>query len=117
MIDDYVLRGTVKFERDLLAAAATVMHVLVEAVPHADAAATIVARLDVPLDAAVPQGSVLPFSLPVRHVDPAGRYEVRVHVDRLGNGRVESGDHLSTRSCPVLTQGWPDVAELSVVPV
>jgi hypothetical protein len=117
MLHDHVLRGTVKFEQDLPAAGGTVMHVLVEAVPHADAAATIVARLDLPLGNAVPMGAVLPFSLPVRRVDTAGRYEVRVHVDRSGTGRVARGDHLSTRSCPVLTQGWPDVAELAVVPV
>ncbi len=117
MIDDYVLRGAVRFERDLPPVSGTVMHVLVESVPYADAAAVIVARLDLPLDAAVPRESVLPFRLPVWGVDPAGRYEVRVHVDRSGSGRVENGDHVSIQSCPVLTQGWPDVAELVVAPV
>lgn len=117
MLNDHVLRGTVQFEQDLPAVAGTVMHVLVEAVPHADAAAAIVARLDLPLGDAVPMGAVLPFSLPVRQVDTAMRHEVRVHVDRSGTGKVKHGDHLSTRSCPVLTQGWPDVAELAVVPV
>lgn len=54
---------------------------------HADAKATIVARLDLPRESAVPRGAVLPFGLAVAHLDPAMRREVRVRVDRGGSGR------------------------------
>lgn len=113
---DRMLSGTVRFEQELPGAAGAVMHILVEAVPYADAAATIVAQLDVPLDAGVARDAVLPFKLRVGQVDEAVRHEVRIHVERYGRGGKKPGDHYSTRSCPVLTQGWPDVAELAVSP-
>lgn len=114
MREDHTLRGTVRFGQDFSPGPDTVMHVQVEAVPYADAAAVVVARLDLPLGAVLDPGAVLPFALPVHDVDTAMRYELRVHVDRSGGGRVEAGDLLSTRSYPVLTQGAPDRVEVTV---
>lgn len=117
MAGDRVLRGTVGFGQHVPCAPNAVLHVLVEAVPHADAAAVVVARLDMGLGNAVSRGTRLSFTLPVHEVDAAIRYEVRVHVDRSGTGRVQAGDQVSTRSFPVLTQGAPDEVDIGVEPV
>jgi hypothetical protein len=114
--DDRVVNGTVMFAQALPPVGA-VVHVLVEEVTRADAAATVAARLDTPLSAAMASGRSLAFSLPVPNVDAAKRYTVRVHVDRSGNGRIEAGDQISTRSYPVLTQGAPPDATVAVTTI
>jgi len=48
------------------------------------------------------------FVLTGRDLDRRARYNVRVHVDVDGDGRINQGDYLSTQSYPVLTDGHPD---------
>ena len=114
--EDAVVDGTVVFA-DALPAGGAVMHVFVEDVTHADAAARIAARLDVALPGAIARGQAVPFRLNVGQVDAGRHYSVRVHVDRSANGRIETGDHISTQSYPVLTRGSLSTASVAVVPV
>jgi hypothetical protein len=55
--------------------------------------------------------------LPCEEVDPLVCYTVRVHVDLDGDGRVSTGDYLSTASYPVLTSGHPTILTIEVHPV
>lgn len=114
--EDAVVSGAVVFAEALQDGGA-VMHVFVEDVSHADAAARIAARLDLALPGAIARGQAVPFRLSVAQVDVGRHYSVRVHVDRSANGRIEAGDHISTQSYPVLTHGASSTASVTVVPV
>ena len=116
MADSRVVSGTIGFTQ-AAPAAGSVVHVLIEEVTRADAAATVAARIDLPLHTAPAFGARVPFALPVFNVDAAKRYAVRVHVDRSGNGRIEPGDQISMQSYPVLTQGSPPEAAVDVSPI
>jgi putative lipoprotein len=100
------VRGTVRF-RETVPAPATV-HVHLDEVSRADAAATPVAELILPLTASLPAGAELPFAILAPAIEERERYAVRVHVDVSGTGEVEVGDLLSTSAYPVLTHGAPD---------
>lgn len=108
-----VVTGRIVFA-DAARALGSVVHVLVEEVTRADAASTVAARLDLPVGATLPADRALPFAVPVPDVDPAKRYAVRIHVDRSGDGRIASGDQISTQSHPVLTQGSPGHADVAL---
>ena len=112
--EDAVVSGAVVFAEALQDGGA-VMHVFVEDVTHADAAARVAARLDVLLPGAIARGQAVPFRLSVAQVDAGRHYSVRVHIDRSANGRIEAGDHISTQSYPVLTCGAPSTASVAVV--
>lgn len=114
---DGVVTGTIAFEKAFHGAAGAVARVLVEEVTRADAPATVVARLDIPLQGALPQGALLPFMVQVGPVDAALRYVVRVHIDSTGNGRLKSGDQISPASNPVLTHGASSDVKVVVVPL
>lgn len=116
MAESRVVSGTIGFTQ-VAPAAGSVVHVVVEEVTRADAAATVAARIDLPLHGPIAFGARLPFALSVFNVDVGKRYTVRVHVDHSGNGRVEPGDQISKQSYPVLTQGSPPDAAVDVSPV
>lgn len=112
-----VINGTIEFKDPFSASDGAVARVLVEDVSRADAAATVVARLDIPLDEAFEQGAVMTFSVSVAQVYPALRYAVRVHIDHAGSGRVKKGDLISPISNPVLTHGAGTQVKIGVVKV
>jgi hypothetical protein len=58
----------------------------------------------------------IPFTVWVETVDPAADYNVRVHVDVGGTGRIGPEDYLSTSSERVLTHGNPSEAHVVVRP-
>ncbi len=82
-------------------AAAGRLRVLVEEVSRADAAATVVARLDLPLPAGLQAGQELAFKLRTPLPAPGQQHSLRVHLDSNGSGRIEPGDQISTQSYPV----------------
>lgn len=90
------------------------LHIYVEDVSRADAASVRTAALEMRLGASLPAGTEVPFELVVEGLDPGARYEVRAHLDRSGNGEIESGDLISVQSHPVLTQGAPDRVEIAL---
>jgi hypothetical protein len=102
-----ILSGRVRLREALEQSGATV-HVRVEDVSRADAAATLVAEAILPLRSPLAAGAELPFSLAIPDVDERARYSVRVHVDTTGSGDITAGDRISTVAHPVLTQGNPD---------
>jgi uncharacterized lipoprotein YbaY len=91
-----------------------VARIFVEEVSRADAPAATVARLEVPGAVLRAAGGTLPFSMAVEGIDPAKRYAVRVHIDADGDGRIGVGDHVSTESYPVVTQGAPTHVKVRV---
>lgn len=90
------------------------LHIYVEDVSRADAASVRAAALELPLAASLPAGAEVPFELRVEGLDPDARYEVRAHLDRSGNGEIESGDLVSVESHPVLTRGAPDRVDIAL---
>lgn len=100
------LSGTVLFDPARAIPSGTALHVIVEDTSRADTAAVVAARLS--LTAEHPPGvTSLTFVLSVPEVDPTSRYEVRVHADLDGDGRISRGDQISTVSTPILTGGHP----------
>lgn len=97
-----------------LDAGAHLLHLMIEDVSRADAAAETVGRADLPVNGPLPAGTVLPFEIAVRDVDPGARYSVRAHLDRSGSGEIESGDLISTQSYPVLTRGAPEAVRVTL---
>lgn len=107
------LSGRIAFQEPIAAHAATV-RVLVEDVTHADARATVVAEVTIPLAQPLTAGQALPFALDVPVEGDAQGLNVRAHVDFSGDGTIVSGDRVSTQAHPVLTRGAPDSVEVIV---
>ncbi len=59
-------------------------------------------------------GGGVRFALRGERLDVRTRYEVRVHVDVDGDGKVSRGDYITTESYPVLTFGHPDRVTIRV---
>lgn len=113
-----VVTGDVIFPVDLPAGPAAPIVVSVEDVSRADAPAVTLASAVIPASATPPvPGERVPFSIPISAYDVRMTYSVRAHVDRDGDGRVSSGDLISTTHNPVLTRGGGTVVDvpLSVV--
>ena len=106
--------GSVVFSDAAPETPGAVAHILVEEVTRADAPATPAARMTISSVALRATGHNLPFSLAIDGIDPAKRYALRVHVDANGDGQVGAGDHVSTRSYPVVTQGAPSHVQVRV---
>jgi hypothetical protein len=93
------------------------VHVMVEDISRADAAAPVVAEAVEPLARAFAAGQRLDVTLMVPDVDDRARYNVRVHVACSGSGVLSAGDHITTRSYPVLTHGATDHVDVEVVAI
>ncbi len=80
----------------------------IEDITEADAIAGVLAEqtLDV---SNVPYGESLHLEIevPEENIQAKASYSVRLHLDKSGNGRVSSGDYVTTQSYPVLTHGAP----------
>jgi len=98
------------------AAFATVVTVEIRDVTRADAPSTV-AGAQRAGNVVLAPGAELRFRVPVAEVDPRASYTVRVHVDVDGDGRVSTGDLITTVSHPVLTHGAPDAATVTLTPV
>jgi hypothetical protein len=94
------VNGTVSIPQD---APGGVLHVRVERVDRADAAAETVARTRIPVPTG-PGARSIAFELRVPAPDPRGRYSVRAHLATGAGEDVQRGDYVSTRSYPVLTR-------------
>ena len=57
------------------------------------------------------------FAVSVAMWDERADYSVRVHVDHDQEGRVSTGDYISTMTHPVLTHGHGDTVTVPVSPV
>jgi hypothetical protein len=85
----------------------------VEEVTAADAPARIVSRVVAP---GIRLSGITRLTLDVPPPDPHARYTVRVHADLDGSGVIATGDLVSTRSHPVLTEGSPDTVDVRLLP-
>lgn len=92
------------------------LHLLVEDVGKADAAATVAGRADLPLNGPLPAGTALPFEIEVDRADPAAHYSVRAHLDRSGSGLIEAGDLVSTEAYPVTMGGRDEALRVTLRP-
>jgi uncharacterized lipoprotein YbaY len=91
------------------------VHVRLEDVSYADAPSRVVAE-QVISDVSHESGTehTVRFALYGDVPDERGRYQVTVHVDLHGQGRVARGNYLSMESYPVLTQGRPNQVSVRV---
>ena len=114
-----VVSGRVVITGSVGAFAAGVVHVRVEDVSYADAAAPVVGEIAVSGvthdPARAPEGrTVVAFRIEVLGtIDPEHDYSVRVWLDRDGDGRPGHGDMWSDQAYRVLTRGFG--AEVTVV--
>jgi len=81
--------------------AGAVARVVLEDTTEADAAARVVARIDIPNVSFRPGDPPLWFSFQPLPLDPARHYEVRVHIDRTAGERYTPGDQITTQAYPV----------------
>ena len=107
-----VVTGRVVIAASVRPFAAGVLHVRLEDVSYADAAAPLVAEAVIPGIAHDPARTgdgktVVGFRLtPSGEIDPERDYSVRVWLDRDGDGQPGSGDEWSDQAYRVLTRGF-----------
>jgi uncharacterized lipoprotein YbaY len=68
-------------------------------------------------DDAANNGQPVSFRVSANVDDERNRYIVSIHVDADGDGKVSSGDFLTTQSYPVLTLGYPDHVDVELTQV
>lgn len=96
-----VVTGEAIFDNISPAFSGATARIVLQDTTIADAAAVGIARLDIPNVSFRPGREPLAFAFPSMQLDPSRRYEVRVHIDLDGDGRVGPGDHITTQSYPV----------------
>jgi putative lipoprotein len=103
MPEQPIVQGQVQFEPDAPAFANATIRVRLEDVTLADAPARVVAEQVIPGVSHVGRsGAAVPFSLEsTEGLDERARYNLRVHVDIDGTGRVTPGDFVTQESYPV----------------
>jgi uncharacterized lipoprotein YbaY len=107
-----VVTGQVVIAASVAAFAAGVVHVRLEDVSYADAAARLIAETIVsgvthdPAQSRDGQTAIAFRLTVVEEIDPGHDYSVRVWLDRDGDGKPGSGDVWSDESYPVLTRGF-----------
>lgn len=109
------LRGEVRLGPEIETFSGAVLHVYLEDVSLADAAATVTANISIAgLAHQNGRASSWPFELEAGSIDQRAHYAVRAHVDRHGGGQIQPGDYVSTQSYPVLTFGNSDRVTIEV---
>ena len=112
-----VVTGNVIFPANLPPGPAAPITVTIQDVSRMDAPAVTLASTTIPVSAPPTPGQAVPFRIPVGAYDSRMTYSVRAHVDRDGDGRVSSGDLVSTTSNPVLTRGAGTVVSVPLTVV
>jgi len=100
-----LVTGEAIFDNISPAFSGAIAHIILQDTTLADAAAVGIAHLDIPNISFQPGREPLAFAFPSVRLDPSKRYEVRVHIDLDGDGRVGPGDHITTESYPVPIAG------------
>ncbi len=109
-----VVSGLAMFSDAAPEVSGAVARILVEEVSRADAPASLVAQMEIPDPILQPGQNSLPFSVRIDGIDPQKHYAVRVHIDVDRDGQISRGDHISTESHPVVTQGAPTHVQVRV---
>lgn len=109
-----VISGAIAFDDASPQFANATVRVILEDVTRADSAAREVARTTIAGYSRAPGDPPLSFSLRADNLDPARRYEVRVHVDRGSTGQISTGDQITMESHPVATRGYPNHVDVRV---
>ena len=104
MQEPVTVTGTIVVPEGVAPGPPATVHVRVEDVSLADAPSVTVASAVLP-NVPMPPDAPVAFWLVVGGFDPSRTYSVRVHVDRDGDGRVSTGDLVSTSHHGVLTRG------------
>ena len=115
MLKQPIVQGQVQFERDAPTFVDATVRVQLEDVTLADAPARVVAEQVIPgVSYTNRSGASVSFALEsVERLDERARYNLRVHVDIAGTGRVTPGDFITQESYPVHPGAQP--VELTVV--
>lgn len=80
----------------------------------ADQASLLIKRQVIPhVDKEIGPGRKLKFQLAIASPDPRRSYEVRAHVSVDGSETMSVGDATTMQSYPVLTFGYPTVANVA----
>lgn len=68
-------------------------------------------------DDAANAGQPVGFRVSAKVDDERNRYIISIHVDADADGKVSSGDFLTTQSYPVLTLGYPDRVDVELTQI
>lgn len=96
------VRGRISFEPGAPGFEDATVRVRLEDTTVADAPARIVSEATLSGVALPSAGGTIPFLVPAGTAEAGRRYNLRVHVDRAGDGEVAEGDFVTTQSYPVV---------------
>ena len=107
--------GDILFGPEIGSFSGATVHVYLEDVSRADAAAPRVAKQTI-RDVNHDRGTEhrVKFKLSGVASDPRASYSVRVHVDRQGDGEIHIGDCITMQAYPVLVAGGRDQVSVTV---
>jgi hypothetical protein len=88
------------------------LRIKIEEVSRADAAAREVSKLVIPNRSNKPGDPPFEFAIKPGPINPAHRYELRIHLDLNGDGEYTPGDQITMQSYPVLTRGYGSVLQV-----
>lgn len=116
MTSTRLVHGMIIFKSTRPELTGATVHVRLEDVSRADASANIVSEqlIENPAEHVSPEGIPFVLSGNQSDIDLQRRYSVSVHVDMNRSGEVNSGDYISMKSYPVLTDGNSNEVIVSV---
>lgn len=101
MADEMIVRGTLQIRADIPAIRNATATIRLEHVPHADAAASVLATTILHVSHQPGDVTRIPFAIAIPAEGPTRHLNLFAHVDVDGDGELGIGDLVTTQAYPV----------------